>query len=599
MTTLVGPFTTSGNRILDANAKPVVFRGVKGEGSFGGAVGPQSAAFVSELDLGICLTWGIDVRVLHLDQGRFLSGSIDYDPTIWAQLDVVVARYTGAGIFVILNNYATQEGNLLTHAYQGNTADDLALGFLTQLATRYQANHLVGFEVFNETHNLSDTLWRNGGVVPPATWFAGPGGSTLGGWHTPGMQALVAAIRGTGAQNLIFVGANSWGNDLREVINNGPIAGTNIVYAVHTYNFGSEPALPAYLATKIEGAFPFYPVMDTEFGIPSSDNGGPTGTAVQYINNIVNWCETHGIGWAAYAWYDYGDLDYSLLLNNTNYIPTWAGGAVYAALGINRIPSPRIVGIPTISGVTPRQGPSTGGTAVTITGAGFTGTTQVIFGFQAAVSFTVDSDTQITAVSPPNNMLDANSILTTQIIVDLIVVNGSGPSAPNGFVDQFEYSTALSVSPTTPDPMTINENLRMLLGERIVVGQQDVDTMFTDDEITGMITRHNGNLYLAASEGWMAKAGEFASMVDVNESGSSRSLSQLFKQALNMSKLYEAEGLAAWQSTLNRPVAKVASYLDSRLGGPNENIHDPVIDPAFNPWMSGTARFWPMISILT
>jgi hypothetical protein len=38
---------------------------------------------------------------------------------------------------------------------------------------------------------------------------------------------------------------------------------------------------------------------------------------------------------------------------------------------------------------------------VTITGTNFTGATAVRFGAINAASFTVDSDTQITAVSPP------------------------------------------------------------------------------------------------------------------------------------------------------------------------------------------------------
>ncbi|MGK8522633.1 IPT/TIG domain-containing protein [Nocardia asteroides] len=58
------------------------------------------------------------------------------------------------------------------------------------------------------------------------------------------------------------------------------------------------------------------------------------------------------------------------------------------------------VSVPTLVSVTPGTGPVTGGTVVTITGTGFTGATGVFFGFLPAVSFTVNSDTQITAVTP-------------------------------------------------------------------------------------------------------------------------------------------------------------------------------------------------------
>ncbi|MFI0780298.1 IPT/TIG domain-containing protein, partial [Streptomyces sp. NPDC021212] len=56
---------------------------------------------------------------------------------------------------------------------------------------------------------------------------------------------------------------------------------------------------------------------------------------------------------------------------------------------------------PVLSGVSPGQGPVGGGTSVTLSGSGLTGATAVQFGSAPAVSFTVVSGTQITAVAPP------------------------------------------------------------------------------------------------------------------------------------------------------------------------------------------------------
>ncbi len=55
---------------------------------------------------------------------------------------------------------------------------------------------------------------------------------------------------------------------------------------------------------------------------------------------------------------------------------------------------------PAVAKTEPKVGPQAGGTSVTITGSGFTGTSAVHFGDLAASSFTVDSSTQITAVTP-------------------------------------------------------------------------------------------------------------------------------------------------------------------------------------------------------
>ncbi|MGV9823583.1 IPT/TIG domain-containing protein [Nocardia xishanensis] len=58
------------------------------------------------------------------------------------------------------------------------------------------------------------------------------------------------------------------------------------------------------------------------------------------------------------------------------------------------------VPVPTLTSISPNSGPVTGGTTVTLTGTGFTGATAVRFGILPATSFTVNSDTQITAVTP-------------------------------------------------------------------------------------------------------------------------------------------------------------------------------------------------------
>jgi len=57
---------------------------------------------------------------------------------------------------------------------------------------------------------------------------------------------------------------------------------------------------------------------------------------------------------------------------------------------------------PTLTSLTPTLGSVEGGTKVTIKGTGFTGATNVLFEDTPATSFTVDSDTQITAVAPAN-----------------------------------------------------------------------------------------------------------------------------------------------------------------------------------------------------
>ncbi|MFR9754135.1 IPT/TIG domain-containing protein, partial [Nocardia sp. 004] len=68
--------------------------------------------------------------------------------------------------------------------------------------------------------------------------------------------------------------------------------------------------------------------------------------------------------------------------------------------------------VPTLVSVVPDSGPEGGGNSVTLSGTGFTGATAVLFGGIPALSFTVVSDTQITAVVPAGSSVVAVTVTT-------------------------------------------------------------------------------------------------------------------------------------------------------------------------------------------
>jgi len=84
--------------------------------------------------------------------------------------------------------------------------------------------------------------------------------------------------------------------------------------------------------------------------------------------------------------------------------------------------------VPTVTGISPFNGPATGGTSVTITGTGLTGATAVKFAATDA-GFSVKSDTQITATSPAG---------VAGQTVDVTVTTPSGTSG-NSSADWFLY----------------------------------------------------------------------------------------------------------------------------------------------------------------
>jgi hypothetical protein len=83
--------------------------------------------------------------------------------------------------------------------------------------------------------------------------------------------------------------------------------------------------------------------------------------------------------------------------------------------------------LPGVNAVKPSIGPPAGGTAVLITGVGFSTATAVAFGGTPATSFTIKNDGHIMAVSPPGTGT-----------VDVTVTNPQGTSAITS-ADEFTY----------------------------------------------------------------------------------------------------------------------------------------------------------------
>ncbi len=93
---------------------------------------------------------------------------------------------------------------------------------------------------------------------------------------------------------------------------------------------------------------------------------------------------------------------------------------------------------PTVSGISPNLGLTSGGTSVIVTGTNFSTATNVNFGLSSA-SFIIDSNTQITATSP------ANSAGT----VDITITTPYGTSTTSS-ADEFTYGNSPTVTGVSP-----------------------------------------------------------------------------------------------------------------------------------------------------
>jgi hypothetical protein len=100
--------------------------------------------------------------------------------------------------------------------------DANSVTFWSEVAARYRDDGRVMFELYNEPHDVSWSVWKSGGAASD-------------GFQAVGMQQLHDTVRATGAQNLVIIGGLDWAYDLSGVPANR-IDGYNIAYATHPYN---------------------------------------------------------------------------------------------------------------------------------------------------------------------------------------------------------------------------------------------------------------------------------------------------------------------------------------------------------------------------
>ena len=289
---IVGPLTTQGTNVLDGLGRIVHFHGVDIDG-----LQYSNTANVTTSEVTVAQSWGANFVRLPLAENYLVPGDCSYDSSYLSKVDAMVNAATSQGIFTMLDLHT----NALTACAapkQQNMPDANAVTVWNTLAARYKSNALVGFDLYNEPHDVTDSVWRNGGTVTSS-------GVT---YQAVGMQTLYNTVRATGATNLVFASGTNWATAFPAT---APLTGTsNLIYAAHAYTCpaglpssgasctaGPDGTIydPSGLLSHFAMAGQTVPVMVTEFGFPDKNDG-------RYISNVAAYATSHNwVGWDVYA----------------------------------------------------------------------------------------------------------------------------------------------------------------------------------------------------------------------------------------------------------------------------------------------------------
>lgn len=135
-------------------------------------------------------------------------------------------------------------------------------------------------------------------------------------------------------------------------------------------------------------------------------------------------------------------FDVTLASNLTNALDVTVGsdGTIYVAeWGSSRItyfkPDTAVAGGPTVTGITPNQGPISGGQAVTVTGTNFADDTVITIGGQPLANALTQNSTTITGTTPSNtagakDVVATHGANTFTLAGAYTFVGGGGPVPP-------------------------------------------------------------------------------------------------------------------------------------------------------------------------
>jgi hypothetical protein len=196
--------------------------------------------------------------------------------------------------------------------------------FWTEFATLYKDHPAVLFELFNEPHDISWEVWRNGGFVSTAkktdTDAIAENTDKLRGFESIGMQAMIKAVRDTGAKNIVIAGGLDWAYDLSGILEGyalDDLGGNGLVYSTHVYVWKS-----GWQKSFLDAAEK-YPLLVSECGamveppsfIPPERHEDP----YVWVPDFLGVIQKHKLNWTARCFHPTSS---TCLISDWDYTPT-------------------------------------------------------------------------------------------------------------------------------------------------------------------------------------------------------------------------------------------------------------------------------------
>jgi aryl-phospho-beta-D-glucosidase BglC (GH1 family) len=296
----------SGNKLVNASGQPVVLHGVDRSGTeydcvqgYGIFDGPNNQTSITAMK-----EWGVNAVRVPLNEACWNAETYvnsAYAGTSYINaIKAYVSLLNENGIVAILDLHWTDGtysgpssgcGSAQAVCQKPMPDSAQAIPFWTSVANTFKGNDAVIFDLFNEPYasradsNNSAEGWQCWETGSPCTGISYP---------VAGMQQMVNAVRGTGANNVIMLGGEEYSNDLTGWLQYEPTdPDHDLVASWHSYNFNTCNTQSCW-TSQVAPVAASVPVVAGEIG--ENDCAGT------YITPLTTWMESENISFLAWAW---------------------------------------------------------------------------------------------------------------------------------------------------------------------------------------------------------------------------------------------------------------------------------------------------------
>lgn len=264
-------------RLLGVNRSGTEFQCVRDDGIF---LGPSDQASVNAI-----ASWDVDAVRVPLNEDCWL-GINGVDPAYsgsnyQSAVASFVSELNADGIIAILDLHWSAPGTELATGQEEMADADHSPAFWTSVASYFKSWPGVVYDLYNEPYGISWSCWLSGCT-------------TSAGWQTAGMQTLVDAVRGAGADQPIMLGGLDAADDLSGWLANEPSDPDHqLIASFHTYSWESCSNVSCWDSTVAPVA-DSVPVVTGEMGEDDCTSG--------YIDSYMSWADAHGVSYLAWEW---------------------------------------------------------------------------------------------------------------------------------------------------------------------------------------------------------------------------------------------------------------------------------------------------------